>query len=187
MVCVTWNDSKAFVQWLSRKTGQEYRLPSEAEWEYADRARTTSRYWWGDDNSHTEQCLYANGADRTAKRRFSNWSWAAACADGYVFTAPVGRFTSNSFGLYDMNGNVWQWLEDTWHDNYKDAPSNGIAWITKAESYVRVVRGGSWCGDQSRLRSAERRLAITENLFTQNTHEFSSYDFGFRLARTVNP
>ena len=104
MVNVTWNDSVAFAHWLSRKEGKSYRLPTEAEWEYACRAGTTTRFSSGDN----EEGLAAVGnvRDGTAKEKYPNWARTIAARDGYVFTAPVGRFQSNAFGLYDMHGNV---------------------------------------------------------------------------------
>ena len=110
MVCVSWNDAVAFCKWLSRKEGKTYRLPTEAEWEYACRAGTTTRYWSGDDPETLAKV--GNVADATAKAKFANWKYTIKASDGYVFTATVGQFTPNAFGLYDMHGNAWQWCAD---------------------------------------------------------------------------
>ena len=105
-VCVSWDDARAYVRWLSSETGWSYRLPSEAEWEYAARAGTGTAWYWGAGTS--EQCANANGADAAARQRFERWSGAAACNDRRVFTAPVGTFGANGFGLFDMLGNVFE-------------------------------------------------------------------------------
>jgi formylglycine-generating enzyme required for sulfatase activity len=131
-VCLSWNDAKAYVDWLSKKTGMPYRLLSEAEWEYAARARTElgsyPRFWFGNDEK--DLCRYGNGADQKAQDSIDGAkSWKIAlCNDGYAYTSPVGSFAANGFGLYDMLGNAWQWTEDCYHDTYKNAPSNGSAW-----------------------------------------------------------
>jgi formylglycine-generating enzyme required for sulfatase activity len=129
---VSWDDAKQYVQWLSRKTGKNYRLLSEAEWEYVARAGTTTAFSWGD--SITPQ---------------------QAAASSRRQTAPVGSYAPNAFGLYDVHGNVWEWTEDCWNGNYNGAPSNGSAW-TSGECGLRVLRGGSWDFSPRRLRSAFR-------------------------------
>ena len=113
VVNVSHNDAVAFCAWLSRKEGQPYRLPTEAEWEYACRAGTTTRYYHGDDPEGLSEV--GNVADGTAKSKFSDWDWTIAGRDGYVFTAPVGKYKANGFGLYDMHGNVWEWCAD-WYE-----------------------------------------------------------------------
>ena len=110
VACVNWEDAQAYARWLSTETGQAYRLPSEAEWEYAARAGTTTRRHWGDDPD--DGCAYANGADRTAKRRFDNWTWVTDCTDGVLWTSLVGAYEPNALGLHDMPGNVSEWVED---------------------------------------------------------------------------
>ena len=150
VVCVSWDDAQAFVFWLNEKIGKQtvnnhqngwhYRLPSEAEWEYAARAGTGTSRYWGDDSS--AQCLYANGADLTAKLLFPNLP-AALCDDKFVRTAPVGTFRPNSWGLFDMLGNVFQWVEDCWHHDYFGAPSDGTAW-TSRDCRQHTARGGAW-------------------------------------------
>ena len=109
MVCVSFEDAQAYIRWLNRKTGQHYRLPTEAEWEYAARAGTTTRRYWGDKPD--DACQYANVADQSAKKVFPGWA-VHHCDDGYVYTAPVGSFQRNRFGLHDMLGNVWDRTQD---------------------------------------------------------------------------
>ena len=140
VVCVSWNDAKAYVRWLSGKTGKEYRLLSEAEWEYVARAGTGTARYWGEGESG--QCRYANGADREAKRHNSGWT-VADCDDGYYRTAPVGSFQANEYKLHDVLGNVWEWTEDCWNESYTGALSDGSAWRS-GNCSRRVLRGGSW-------------------------------------------
>ena len=115
MVNVTWNDAVAFCDWLSKKEGKKYRLPTEAEWEYSCRAGTKTRFYSGDDIETLKGV--ANILDASFKKKYPQASWAAAWDDGYPFTAPVGKFKPNAFGLYDMHGNVWQWCAD-WYGEY---------------------------------------------------------------------
>ncbi len=159
VINVSWNDAQAYAQWLSKQTGKKYRLPSEAEWEYAARAGTQTRYWWGDDiGQNNANC---NGCG-------SQW-------DGQQ-TAPVGSFRPNAFGLYDTAGNVWEWTQDCWHGNYDNAPVDGSAWLEKdgGNCGMRVVRGGSWGGRPRDLRSAFRVRNITDVAYNYR---------GFRIAR----
>ena len=114
VINVSWRDAQDYVKWLSDKTGKRYRLPTEAEWEYASRAGTQTRYWWGDDIG----VINANGLSCG-----SQW-------DGKQ-TAPVGSFKPNAFGLYDTVGNVWEWTQDCWHENYNNAPKDGSAWLER--------------------------------------------------------
>ena len=155
VACVSWDDAQAYAAWLSRKSGKPYRLLTEAEWEYAARAGTTTAYYWGDDE--TNNCQHANGADQTAKAAYSNLT-VANCTDNHVYTAPVGAFQPNAFGLHDMAGNVWEWTEDCWLENADGAPGDGSARVT-GDCGRRVVRGGSWSNFPPMLRSAVR-LAI---------------------------
>ena len=157
---VSWEDAQSYVRWLSRETGEEYRLLSEAEWEYAARAGTRTRYWWGD-------AIGRNRANCAGNH----------CGDSYRYTAPVGSFSSNGFGLHDMHGNVWEWVEDCWNDSYRGAPSDGSAWES-GDCGVRVLRGGSWSHVPRLLRSAYR--------FGSTAGDRSSYA-GFRVARTLTP
>jgi formylglycine-generating enzyme required for sulfatase activity len=110
VVCVNWNDAQAYAKWLSQKTGRRYRLPSEAEWEYVARAGTQTRFWFGDKDE--DLCTYGNVGDRSTKAGWKEWdkNWRnAECNDGHIFTAPVKSFKPNAYGLYDVNGNAWEW------------------------------------------------------------------------------
>ena len=152
VVQMSWNDAVEFCKWLSRKDGRTFRLPTEAEWEYCCRAGSTTRYWFGDDPEGLAEV--ANVADATAKAKFTTWKTIKA-SDGYVFTAPVGSFKPNAWGLYDMHGNVWQWCQDYYEkDYYKDAPPEDPQGPERASD--RVARGGSWDSYGRICRSAYR-------------------------------
>jgi formylglycine-generating enzyme required for sulfatase activity len=152
VVNVSWNDAVAFCQWLSRKEGTTYRLPTEAEWEYACRAGTTTRYFCGDDPEGL--AAFGNIADGTVKEKHPNWTTIAA-RDGYVYTAPVGRYNPNAWGLYDMHGNAWEWCSDGYDaDYYKRSPVDDPRGAEGASS--RVIRGGSWSNGPRGGRSANR-------------------------------
>ena len=178
VVCVSWDDAQSYVAWLRRETGESYRLASEAEWEYAARAGTSTPWYWG--NSVVGQCVHANGGDfslRRQYRRVEGFGSPASCDDGMVHTAPVGSYEANGFGLFDMLGNVREFLEDCWHENYEGAPRDGAAWTRGGDCGRRVLRGGSW-GDVPRiLRSAARRRSTTG-------HRVGGT--GFRVARTLD-
>lgn len=171
-VCLSWNDAQAYLAWLngkvrrgkaSAKKGEgPYRLPSEAEWEYAARAGTTTARWWGDAIGSGEANCQGCG---------SQW-------DGMLI-APVGSFGPNPFGLYDMLGNVWQWVEDCWNESYVGAPADGRAWLT-GDCGKRVLRGGSWSNVPVLVRSATRSRADA----TGRGFDYSSYA-GFRVARDL--
>jgi formylglycine-generating enzyme required for sulfatase activity len=153
-ILVSWNDAVRFCEWLSKKTGKSARLPTEAEWEYACRAGTTTRYYHGDDSEARVQV--GNLADGTHKKRYPNAA-ATQAEDGYVFTSPVGRFKPNAFGLYDMHGNAYEWCQD-WLGPYdglnaKDPVRTEKAANARAE---RVIRSGSWKSPPDDGRSAAR-------------------------------
>ena len=172
VISVDWNDAQAYVQWLSRKTGERYRLLSEAEWEYATRAGSTGAYFWGEDAS--DACAYMNSADVTDGG--SDGSWAKfVCDDGYLNTAPVGSYRANAFGLYDLTGNVSEWMQDCYVKSYSGAPTDGSAHLADECSY-RVLRGGSWLDVATIIRSAKR--------FRKNPAVRGSVT-GFRVARTL--
>lgn len=156
VVCVSWNDAQAFIEWLTEQTGETCRLPSEAEWEYAARSGTRTKYSWGNDIGYNR----ANCAECG-----SRWDDHRA--------ASVGSFSANAWGLHDMHGNVWEWVQDCWNKNYMGAPSDGSAWVS-GDCNLRVHRGGSWYNTPRRLRSADR------NGFTRANR---SYNRGFRLAK----
>jgi formylglycine-generating enzyme required for sulfatase activity len=173
VVCISYEDAKAYTVWLSHKTGHAYRLPSEAEWEYAARATTRSARYWG--ASADEACGYANVHDRTSKR-VNKFDWTAHdCDDGYAQTSPAGSFRANAFGLHDMLGNVWEWTEDCWNKSYAGAPSDTNVWKA-GDCSRRVLRGGSWVDAPRYVRSANRY---------GNDIEYRYVDFGFRIARTL--
>jgi sulfatase modifying factor 1 len=155
---VTWNDAKAFCEWLSKKEGKTYELPTEAEWEYACRAGTKTRFWCGDWDGDLKG--NANIADASFKEKNPRARGAVAWDDGYAFTSPVGSFKANPWGLYDMHGNVWQWCADGYgpyqEGTIKDPKGADSGLKDKDGIKSRVLRGGSW-GDAPRdCRSAVR-------------------------------
>ncbi len=137
VINVSWDDATAYTAWLSTQTGKAYRLPTEAEWEYAARAGTETKYWWGNE-------IGSNQANCSGDY----------CGDSFEYTASVGSFAANPFGLYDTVGNVWEWNADSWHSNYEGAPSDGSVW--EGDSNYRVLRGGSWYDVSADLRAAYR-------------------------------
>ena len=157
VVNISWNDAKAYVDWLGQRTGKHYRLPSEAEFEYALRGGTTTKYWWG-NGAPTRKVENLTGAgDRSQSGR--RWSNAfEKYRDGYWGPAPVMSFEANPYGLFDIDGNVSEWVMDCWHDSYVRAPADGSAWINPGCS-SRVVRGGSWGSSPDQVRSAYRQGA----------------------------
>ena len=160
VILVSWDDAQQYVAWLSKMTGKPYRLLSEAEWEYAARAGSTTAYFWGDEiGKGNANCLGCG----------SQWDNRQ--------TSPVGSFKPNAFGLYDIAGNVWQWVQDCAHGNYVGAPTDGSAW-TIGDCSQRVVRGGSWLYPPRFLRSATRYWLSTDNRI---------HNFGFRVGRTLTP
>jgi TonB family protein len=171
VVCVTWIEAQAYTIWLTSKTGHSYRLLSEAEYEYIDRAGSTRTYFWGDTVG--DQCRYANGADTAARARFPDWP-TATCNDGYVFTSPVGKFQANRYGLYDTTGNVLSWTNDCWHESYSGVPTDGSPWFPSDRVCgSHVVRGSAWSSIPGSLRAAHRSTAGP-----------ASHTVGFRVART---
>jgi formylglycine-generating enzyme required for sulfatase activity len=161
-------DAQQYVVWFSKMTGRRYHLLTEAEWEYAARAGSTTAYFWGDDigkgNANCSGCG-------------SPWDDRG--------TSPVGSFKPNAFGLYDMAGNVWQWVQDCYHGNYDAAPTDASAWQADGSAWhiggdcsQRVVRGGSWCYHPQNLRSAGR---------SWNPTVCRHGNIGFRLGRTLTP
>ncbi|MGB0936709.1 MAG: SUMF1/EgtB/PvdO family nonheme iron enzyme, partial [Colwellia sp.] len=152
VVCISYNDAVAYAKWISQQTGLRFSLPSEAQWEYAARGGSTGKWHWG--NRESDQCDFANGADETSWEGAS-YTNKAACKDGYFFTAPVGLFQANGFGLYDMSGNAWEWTKDCWNSSYSGASSTAKA-RTSGSCGTRVLRGGGWFNIPAVLRSAYR-------------------------------
>lgn len=183
VVCVNWDDARAYVDWLSRKTHSPYRLPTEAEWEYAARAGSADATYWDDDPS--QACRYANVRDVTkAKLRIGTGADFPppyfACSSGFGETSPVGSFEANRFGLYDMLGNAVQWVEDCWNPNYLGAPSDGSAWLT-GDCQHHVLRGSSWASALWGVRIGYRSKGELGVGFTMR-----QYTFSFRVAGPVD-
>jgi len=174
VTCVSWNDAEAYAKWLSAKTGHRYRLPSASEWEYAARAGAEAPRPWAPDG--TGACALGNVADTSAGHRYPGWA-VFPCDDGYVYTAPVGAFKANAFGLNDMLGNVLQWTEDCWHGNYEGAPIDGSAW-TDGDCSVHEIRGGSWSSNPSYVRVDYRNHFPTD---------YRASSIGIRLIRDTEP
>ena len=172
VVCVSSVDAQAYVDWLSKTTGHAYRLMSEAEYEYINRAGTTGAFWWGDDTDAA--CAYANGPDRDTQAAFPAWA-ANNCQDGYAFTSPVGHFEPNPFGLYDTTGNAWSWLADCYNDSYAGAPSDGSANLG-GDCKWHMLRGGAWGRVVTYLRSARLGKDLVANRIYNNS---------VRVARTL--
>jgi formylglycine-generating enzyme required for sulfatase activity len=160
---VSWNNATEFCEKLSKKTGRDYRLPSEAEWEYACRAGTTTPFYFGETitgelANYEASETYADEPKREYREQ----------------TTPVGQFPPNAFGLYDMHGNVYEWCQDVWHSDYDRAPVDGSAWVNGGYSSRRVIRGGSWFFVPGWCRSAFRLNSLSD--------ETDSYNIGFRLV-----
>lgn len=155
---VSWNDAKEFLGWLSKTTGKSYRLPTEAEWEYAARGGSTTSYWWGKDvGTGHAQCAECGASDNEK-------------------TDPVGSFRPNAFGLYDTAGNAAEWVEDCWNPSYRAAPNDGSAW-TNGDCSLRVLRGGSFADKASAVRSSARFR------YDQDVRYYAN---GFRVARDLD-
>ena len=170
VTCTSWNDAMAYAQWLSTKTGHAYRLPSASEWEYAARAGGAAVLPWNPDGSGA--CENGNVADESAAHRYPGWS-VFGCKDGYVYTAPVGSFKSNAFGLNDMLGNVFQWTKDCWTVDYAGAPVDGSA-RTDGNCADHELRGGSWFSTPAYVRANYR------NHFAA---DYRTSSVGIRLVR----
>lgn len=170
VVCITADDAQAYAKWLAKETGNPYRLPSEAEWEYAARGGAVGPYYWGNDADGI--CANGNIADESAARKFKGWN-VIDCNDGYVFTAPAGSFAPNAFGFYDMLGNAKEWVADCWNDDL-----GGIGSTAKARRSgrceMRVVRGSAWDAPPP-----VSRLAFREG----NNRPTAYFNYGFRIAR----
>lgn len=157
-IFVSWLDAVEYAKWLSAQTGRRYRLPTEAEWEYAARGGKETAYWWGKD--------WVKG---NANCRGCGTQWESK-------TAPVGSFKPNPFGLYDTSGNVWEWVEECWHRNYSGAPADASAWIVGGDCVRRMIRGGSWVNPPTRLHASNRG-----RYYPDNREDF----IGFRMVQEL--
>ena len=156
MINVTWHDAHAYLKWLAERTGVPYRLPSEAEWEYACRAGTLTNNHWGNRAPTDRDANFALTVGRTTE---------------------VGIYPANPWGLYDMHGNVGEWLRDTWHFPYTYAPNDGLPWVTEAGDTRQAIRGGTWSNDARNLRSASRLVGVPTG---------QGSGLGFRPAMTLS-
>lgn len=158
---VSWDDAQAYVKWLSKETGDTFRLPTEAEWEYAARGGNMANWSFGNDDG--EVALYGNSNNAD---------------DKFKYTAPVGSYLPNHYGLYDMHGNVWEWTSDCWHENYKGAPNDGSSRSSEKECKLKVLRGGSWVNGATQLRSSHRYWNYASN---------GDNNVGFRVVKVPTP
>jgi formylglycine-generating enzyme required for sulfatase activity len=165
VVCVNWNDAKAYAAWLSKRTSKRYKLLSEAEWEYVARAGTEELFWWGSSIDSTR-----------ANYNGDTLSTSDPKGEFRAMTVHARTFAQNPWGLYQVHGNVWEWTEDCWNKNYEGAPKDGTA-RTTGECSSRVVRGGSWYDHPRYLRASSRG---------RNDSDGRSYNFGFRVARALD-
>jgi formylglycine-generating enzyme required for sulfatase activity len=178
-LCISWLDAQAYAGWLSQKTGQPYRLPSEAEWEYVARAGTTTAYAWGDSldgacqhaNVHTEPGWKPGGA------RNATGDTPFTCDDGVQRSAPVGRYRANAFGVHDMHGNAYEWTADCNHPDYQGAPTDGSAWADDPACMFRIMRGGAFINGPRQTRSASR---------VGRPASGRASSLGFRVARSFD-
>ena len=161
VIYVSWDDAQSYVRWLSRETGEAYRLLNESEWEYAARAGTETRYWWGDDIGQNRANCHGCGSRWDDNRKTAR-------------TAPVGSFAANAFGLHDVHGNVLEWVQDCWWGSYDDALDDGSTW-ERGDCSRRNRRGGSWLNGPEDLRAALRSWLVTGDRYEH---------VGFRVART---
>lgn len=173
VTCVSWDDATAYAAWLSEKYGHLYRLPSSSEWEYAARAGSALATPWG--ANPVTACAYGNVSDQKASHRYPGWR-SFPCSDGYVYTSPVGSFKSNALGLNDMLGNVLEWVQDCWHDDYVGAPTNGSPRLG-LPCDEHELRGGSWYTSPDYVTTSYR------NRFTST---YRSSTTGFRLVREID-
>jgi formylglycine-generating enzyme required for sulfatase activity len=168
VVCVGWNDTQAYIQWLNRISGKSYRLLSEAEREYAARGGTQTAFWWGESIT-TSQANY--------NPKYGSYNGSSLKGQYRQATVPVQSFSVNPFGLYNVHGNVWEWTQDCWHESYFGAPTDGSAWTTGCSGNARVLRGGSWSSSAPMLRSAYR--------IWYHPDKRNAADGGFRLGKTL--
>lgn len=175
VVCVSWSDAQAYAEWLSEKTERKYRIPSSVEFEYASRAGSSSPWFWGNDPD--KACEYANIGDRSFANQYPSRP-AFSCDDGYVYTASVAQFKPNSFGLYDMVGNAWEWTNDCFHMDLAGAPLDGSSWeeAEEGDCEFRTPKGGSWISGIAWSRAAVR---------SRDHANYKSFMLGFRVAAEI--
>jgi formylglycine-generating enzyme required for sulfatase activity len=173
VIYVNFEMAQGYAQWLTEKTAEQYRVPSEAEWEYAARGGSATPWFWGTDPQ--QACEFGNVGDESIKEEHPDWP-RHDCNDGFNKTAPVGRFKPNGFGVYDTVGNVWEWVEDCFNPTYEGAPSDGRAWLS-GDCIRRVDRGGGWYNKPEAVRSA-LRYAGDDPKRRNNT-------LGFRVVRSL--
>lgn len=170
VVCVSWHDAQAYIQWLTAQTGHTYRLPTEAEWEYSARAGSETKYFYGNNDNHV--CQYINHADYQMIKAWSADTAVSTCDDGYLTSSPVGEFPANRFGLYDAYGNVWEWVMDCYKPNL-----HGISQKSKDEECsIRTLRGASW---------GSKPVGITSSYRNNDKDDARTVDYGFRVAREL--
>jgi sulfatase modifying factor 1 len=174
VLMISWKDAEAFCRWLSEKEGRTYRLPTEAEWEYAARGGTTTPWWTGNDPRALAEA--ANTADAPLRDRVPRARWAAEWSDGFPFLAPVGSFRPNPFGLYDVTGNVWEWCHDWYQADYYAASPLEDPTGPETGSF-RTIRGGGWFNDAPQNRSAQR-------IYFEPTFRYCLLS-GFRVVREI--
>lgn len=176
VVCVSSEDAEAYADWLSRKTGHAYAVPNEAQYEYATRAGTTTSFFWGDARD-AKACEYSNQPDLDQGRHHGNVpmgdEYRFQCSDGYAFTSPVGTYKANPWGLYDMQGNIWEWTSDCWNESYAGAPNDGSTW-TQGDCDARPSRGGSW---------GNAAFSAMAGIRTPRAAGFVGHSWGFRVVR----
>ncbi len=172
VVCVSVKDAEAYAAWLSTRTGRRYRLPSSAEFEYFNRAGSEAPWFWG--TASTDACQYANIGDNELKPYYPKQQ-VHNCSDDYLYTAPVGKFKPNAFGLYDTVGNVFEWTTDCWHASFDGAPLDGSAWLEAGggDCTFRTPRGGSWVSGPNWTRAAAQ---------SKDPIDYRSFLLGFRLV-----
>jgi formylglycine-generating enzyme required for sulfatase activity len=173
VIYINFDMAQGYARWLTKKTGKQYRVPSEAEWEYAARGGSTTPWFWGTDPK--QACKFGNVGDESIAQEHPDWP-RHDCSDGYAKTSPVGSFKPNGFGVYDTVGNVWEWVEDCFNETYAGAPTDGRAWLT-GDCVRRLDRGGGWYNKPEAVRSAFR--------YAGDDPKRQNNTLGFRVVRSL--